>query len=95
MPSNDPIGDAARAREHDDRIVYGLARVMFQKMRSNAHKAHWSTVSQQWLLDRLIGEVRELSEAIDHGDPAAIASECADVGNFAAMIADNAGGLDL
>lgn len=41
-----------------------------------------------WLLDRLQEEVTELSEAYCDCDPGKVQKECADVANFAMMIAD-------
>ena len=86
---SDPLGKEPRAYETDHKLVNDFASDMFEKLRKNAHKAHWNTVDQSWLLGRLKVEVEELSNAINH-TPSEIIQECADVANFAAMIADNA-----
>ena len=85
---SDPEGKEPREYDTDHKLVNDMANHMFKKMRLNKHKAHWSTVSQEWLFNRLIGEVDELMKAVTFGDGDVI-SECADVANFAAMIADN------
>lgn len=87
----DPLGPKPRDPV-DDRTAVKLFGVhMTAKLRANSHKAHWSTVSQDWLFDRLCEEVAELSKALDGGDPESIVSECSDVANFCLFIADNAG----
>jgi len=85
---SDPIGKKPREYETDHAVVNSFAGDMFDKLRKNKHKAHWSTVDQLWLLDRLKDEVEELQIAIQEGVD--VVPECADVANFAAMIADNA-----
>lgn len=65
------------------------------QLRANDHKGGWENEASDWLLGRLKEEVDELEEimSLRLATPAAIAREAADVGNFAMMIADNAGGL--
>jgi NTP pyrophosphatase (non-canonical NTP hydrolase) len=86
----DPIGKTPREYWTDVRAVERFSIHMLDKMRKNAHKAHWSTVTQQWLLNRAMDELRELQDAVNEGDPETIVKEAADVANFAMMIADNA-----
>ena len=78
-----------------------FSKLMEAKLQENKHKRHWSTCEHLWLLARMVEEVGELSSLMnrDRGLPEgasvrAIARECADVANFAMMIADNYGGLD-
>jgi len=85
--SNDPLGKAPRCYDSDHKLVELFAGRMFEKLRLNKKKAHWSTVTQKWLLERLKEEVEELEDAMVNGGD--VKSECADVANFAAMIADN------
>lgn len=85
--SNDPLGKAPRSYNMDHKVVEDMANHMFEKLRRNCKKAHWSTVTQKWLLDRLKQEVDELEQALISGVD--VVGECADVANFAAMIADN------
>lgn len=75
--------------EADADAVHRFSGAMLAKLQANAHKAHWSEVTQAWLLGRLIQEVSELTHALETGHPNEIRSECADVANFALMIADN------
>jgi len=85
----DPLGKASRIEKVDADLVYDLSTRMMKKLRQNSHKAGWNTVTNYWLLARLNDEVRELQEAMLTDSPEMIADECADVANFAAMIADN------
>lgn len=73
----------------EERIVRNLGEVMLSKLRANSHKRGWDEDKVSSLLDRLSDEVDELHEAY-YGTATAeeIASECADVANFAAMIMD-------
>lgn len=65
---------------------------MAQKLERNRHKGSWRNQSLRWLRNRLNIELKELDRAlakrkqlISHD----IISECADVANFAMMIADS------
>jgi hypothetical protein len=77
--------------------VERFAESMLAKLRLNAHKAHWSTVDLFYLMDRVVQEMDELREALYrlHGADGdeelgkAVVAECADVANFAMMIADS------
>jgi len=89
---SDPLGKNDRDWRVDACLCHWFKNQMYQKMRKNKHKAHWDTVSQQWLFNRLLQEVDELEYNILTQDAtsAEIIQECADVANFAAMIANNA-----
>ena len=67
-----------------------FAELMMEKLRRNRHKAHWKHVDKTWLLGRLKDELKELEEAMEAGDSLSLVYECADVANFAMMIANNA-----
>ena len=54
----------------------------------NIAKPHWRQCDLQFLVQRLEDEVQEMKEAIDEGSKKSIRLECADVANFAMMIAD-------
>lgn len=84
----DPRGKSDRGYDVDHKLVSDFANHMFTKMRQNRHKAHWSTVTNSWLLERLKEEVQELEDAM-RGNSDNVPMEAADVANFAAMIADN------
>jgi NTP pyrophosphatase (non-canonical NTP hydrolase) len=63
---------------------------MEQKLKENDHKQHWQNNHPYKLLDNLYEEAKELEEAIVMNFSAKeIIKECADVANFAMMIADN------
>lgn len=71
-----------------DKPMRSLMQVMRRKMRANVHKSRWIDESPDWLLERLRAEVGELEDAISLGNPDEVLEECADVANFAMMIAD-------
>jgi len=73
--------------------VRRLSLLMELKLRRNDHKGGWQHMTPMELLERLEGEVRELRQAIYEGDPLDIAQECADVANYAMMIADVTEGI--
>lgn len=64
---------------------------------------HWSNMSQEFLYERLVEEVDELRELLDHRceccgtefevtvpNVPMLVKECCDIANFAMMLADNA-----
>lgn len=64
--------------------------IQFKKLSTtkNVAKDHWLDMTPHELFNRLQGEVDELHEAMFRkGSPKDIISECADVANFATMIA--------
>ena len=64
---------------------------MRKKLRQNEAKGGWENIPTGKLLELLVGELQELIEALNEGTPDEVRDECADVGNFAMMIHDNAG----
>jgi len=74
--------------EYEDALVDNIAVMMKGKLRANAHKPSWVGADPMHLLKFLEAEVAELREALETGaKPGHVKMECADVGNFAAMIA--------
>lgn len=71
-------------------VLAEFAACMEHKLRLNNHKPNWRTCSVDYLRERLDQELAELDEALEAGDPHLIYDECADVANFAMMIADTA-----
>lgn len=70
--------------------VARFALIMEEKLSGADHKPHWSRLPYGYLLSRLLDELSELNIAVSYGyTPVLIARECADVANFAMMIADN------
>ena len=64
---------------------------MLIKLKKNRGKAHWRNPADHvtYLLARLTEEVEELDDAVMNEESSeSIGAEAADVGNFAAMIAD-------
>ena len=88
-----------------DRQVEKIAELMQHKLDKNKHKEcavmnpdgkgrGWNKCDVRWLLMRLREEADEIEKALnDNEEPIEVAKECADVCNFAMMIADNVGGL--
>lgn len=73
--------------------VRRLSLLMELKLRKNDFKGGWANSTPEDLLAALKVEVRELEEAISAGDPLEIALECADISNYAMMIADVTEGI--
>ena len=81
-----------------DTAVMSFITDMKYKLRLNNHKGYWRNYNLKYLLDKLEGEVAELKKAsqvwsvsnkVDHAKLIDIIHECADIANFALMIADN------
>lgn len=77
--------------------VQWFAEQMESKLQENDHKGGWDDCGIFWLRNRLVEEVKELSDAMEAGhnsesgiDLENIIREAADVANFAMMIADKA-----
>lgn len=71
------------------KLLGEFAAAMGERLDANSHKSGWWRESPRWLLNRLKQEVRELERAIKRKQPSErIRHEAADVGNFAAMVAD-------
>lgn len=81
----DPV-DPRDAREAVKKFIVHME----DKLRKNDHKGGWNGWSCENLFDLLLEEKNELKEALALGNPFDIIDECADVANFAMMIADNA-----
>lgn len=73
--------------------VRRFSLLMELKLRKNDYKGGWQDVSAAKLLELLEGEVKELREALAEGDALDIAQECADIANYAMMIADVTEGI--
>lgn len=95
---SDPLNEGGqRDTDRDREAVYRFAERMMRKLAANAHKAHWSTVDQSWLVRRVYNEADELNAEVSTLEPRMMSdarlerviNECADVANFAMMIADN------
>ena len=63
---------------------------MESKRQKNDFKGGWENCVDSELFDLLLEEKNELEEALESLNPYDIIGECADVANFAMMIADNA-----
>jgi NTP pyrophosphatase (non-canonical NTP hydrolase) len=71
--------------------VLKFALEMEKKLAKNRHKGNaenWQMAGAKILFRLLRDEVDELAEALDHCVPEDSIKECADVANFAMMIAD-------
>lgn len=79
-------------------LIATLSDAMAEKLARNRGKRHWNDAAPNYLIERLRQEVDELEQAIGcyleegSADEDDVWSEAADVGNFAAMLADNATG---
>jgi len=80
--------------KRDLKAVDLFKKWMLRKLGDNTDKEHWLKMSYEYLLDRLKEETREL-ETLLLDDKVSykhkkVILECADVANFAMMIADKA-----
>lgn len=72
--------------------VARFALLMEAKLRANdGKKRHWLDCPLQYLSLRLTQERKELAAALGQGS--GVGAECADIANFAMMIADKVGDL--
>ncbi len=73
-----------------ERLIWFFERCS-EKLVLNNHKGDWRTLSDEELLELLKQEVEELREALSNNElySTDIIMECADVANFAMMIASN------
>ena len=85
--------------------VKEFSEIMEYKLKENDSKGGWSECEIDWLIERMEGEIDELKNALwkrrnDWGRSVSegfifvasdedIQKECADIANFAMMIADN------
>jgi len=67
--------------------VKWFAQQMEQQLKANDHKGGWDNCSMQYLLERLEEETHELTACSNEEQ---VIQECADIANFAMMIADQA-----
>lgn len=61
---------------------------MRYKLKMNSHKGNWEKLSLEDAIKYLKGEIKELEDALTHGNVVEISLEAADVANFAFMISD-------
>lgn len=66
-----------------------FAGEMEKRLEANDHKTGWQFATLQYLSMRLTQERKELERAIKNKDIKNVVEECADIANFAMMIADN------
>ncbi len=70
--------------------VLRFAEKMQDELDNNSHKSGYSGCPMHYLIKRLKQETAELAKAIELNKPIEkVISECADVANFAMMIANN------
>ena len=73
------------APEYDEDFRRFLDAMRF-KMNLNKHKGRWDNLSIAEAMDKLMGETKELEDAIKAGNMVEILLECADVANFAMIV---------
>lgn len=75
-----------------DLIIDRFADVMRSKIAMVAHKGDWRDVPNESLCNYMKGEVKELDNAINSGNPMEVTLEAADVALCAMMLFDKAMG---
>ena len=83
------MAESPRCPALDSIAVDVFALDMKRKLAKNVHKKHWSEVTLEYLYSRMLEEQSELYYALKSGKAQDIIDECADVSNFALMIADS------
>lgn len=78
-------------------VVKRFAAEMEKQLVANAHKGSWKECGEDFLYGELEGILNEnltiLDFALANADTPEVLSRCANIANFAMMIADNWGGL--
>jgi len=70
--------------------VISFANAMELKLKQNDHKGGWSSDTVDQLISKIMLELSELVSTIENGKSSHdVLLECADVANFAMMIAEN------
>lgn len=95
------VGNPALAR-NEFKTVVAFQALMMEKLQKNAHKGGWEDEDVFALRDRMGEELDELDECLtrfpgsnrDEKWRNEVARECADIANFAMMLADVVGGLE-
>jgi len=68
--------------------VYEFITAMERELSANDHKPGWKDTDKQILHRRMIGNITELTYAIQSRDAERIKKTCADIANYAMMIWD-------
>ena len=82
-----------RQKDQIEKSVTLFAEEMKKKLLENIDKLGWENESYSYFLGRLHEEIEELEEFIyknEKKDKVKLIKECADIANFAMMIADKA-----
>lgn len=71
--------------------VLWFASIMEEKLKENDHKGGWGDCEITWLIQRIKDEISELESGLLRSDidKTKLIRECADISNFAMMVADN------
>lgn len=73
--------------ERRRKSVEWFSNIMFEKLTRDVDKGDWSNDQVSTLLIKMKMEFDELCDALLNGTPEEIARECADVSNYAMIIA--------
>lgn len=72
------------------RVVAKHAESMEARLKEHEDKGGWTESTFRFLMNELEGHVEDLEYALfEQGVQDSVANECADISNFAMMIADN------
>lgn len=69
--------------------LHWFADHMEAKLADNDHKGGWLNEYVEFFLTRMDEEYQELLNVLINGDAESAIAECADIANFAMMLADN------
>lgn len=74
-------------------VVTCFAEEMEEQLQANEHKGGWKSCDEDCLWDELTKNITILDFALANSDTPEVLRRCANIANFAMMIADNFGGL--
>ena len=77
--------------------ILAFNQLMERKLQNNGWKGDWGTCTTDFLFDKLVEKVKELKVRLEDETQTGlnIANEAANAANFAMMIADVVGGLEI
>lgn len=74
--------------ERRRKTIEWFDNVKMAKLLENSYKGTWRNDSIANLIEKMLGEIEELKEALENGSHNEIIRECADISNYAMFIAD-------
>ena len=80
-----------KLNSEDTKVLGNFMIAMRNKLEMNTDKVHWSQCNITFLMEGLDRNFDDLTQALINGDKEDVIKSCADIANYAMMIADNVG----